>query len=102
MNCKYTMLRDGRPYASANTLKELVEITGIPYSTIAHGMRFDRLIHKKYKVIKNEIPIELDYEEIEEPGLPKPYNQWDEVVAPFKNVKWVKKGGRKLAVQKRD
>ena len=96
MSYKYTIYKDGKIHAQANTISELSEMTEIPRSTIGLGLKRKKASYGKYTVEKKEDPAKRDYEEIEEPGLQKPYNQWDEVVAPFKNVKWVKYGGRKL------
>lgn len=75
------------------TLKEAEELLTIPKETIRFAMLDGKRVMKKrftakkvgYRTIKKE---KSDKEMV--------LLEWDEIVKPFRNVKWVKEGGRKL------
>ena len=101
MNYKYVAYKNGKPIAYGNSLAKLSKIINVAASTLSVACRSGKVVCGKYEVKKNK-GYKKEPNEKEEIPTPQIYKEWDEVVKPFKNVIWVKKGGRKLAVQKRD
>lgn len=94
MKYRYMAYKNGKLFAWANNQKVLAKMIGASQAMISDAVLNKKKIYEEYTIIKKEVE---NYKRI-----PEIYKEWDEVVKPFKNVEWVKEGGRKLAVQKRD
>lgn len=71
---------------------KIAEYTGMHLNSVSKHAREGTIYKEKYKVV-----IVADKEKLTKDS--KFMHEWEDTVAPFRNVEWVKSGGRQLKVK---
>ena len=94
---KFNILKDGHIYKSNLTVAEVAEEIGVSQVTIYKSFSENKTILKVFTV---EIASEKSENADSYKPLPDNCNEeWINATSAFKNVKWVKAGGKKLEIR---